>query len=145
MATNPNGDGVLLFGGRTFFDMSLDTILELKSDGQGWVGEWTTLTAKLQHARRHHIVIPISMDENSNCDLSGIIPDVGPTTTTTTITPTTTTDSITGKDITQEIETCRRKGILNPIKTALMYADTWVSCWRCQPEKTSSYHNLTIE
>ena len=114
MATNPNGDGVLLFGGRTYFDMSLDTILELKSDGQGWVGEWTTLTAKLQYARRHHTVIPISMDENSNCDLSGIIPDVGPTTT---ITPTTTTDSITGKDITQEIETCRRKEILNPIKT----------------------------
>ena len=117
MATNPNGDGVLLFGGRTYFDMSLDTILELKSDGQGWVGEWTTLTAKLQHARRHHTVIPISMDENSNCDLSGIIPDVGPTTTPTTITSTTTTDSITGKDITQEIETCRRKEILNPIKT----------------------------
>ena len=109
MATNPNGDGVLLFGGRTFFDMSLDTILELKSDGQGWVGEWTTLTAKLQYARRHHTVIPISMDENSNCDLSGIIPDVGPTTTT--ITPTTTTDSIAGKYITQEIETCPGKEI----------------------------------
>ena len=112
MATNPNGDGVLLFGGRTFFDMSLDTILELKSDGQGWVGEWTTLTAKLQYARRHHTVIPISMDENINCDLSGIIPDVGPTTT---ITPTTTTDSITGKDI-----TCPGKEILNPIKIALI-------------------------
>ena len=142
MATNPNGDGVLLFGGRTYFDMSLDTILELKSDGQGWVGEWTTLTAKLQYARRHHTVIPISMDENSNCDLSGIIPDVGPTTT---ITPTTTTDSITGKDITQEIETCQGKGILNPIKTALIYATTWLSCWHYETEKTSSYHNLTIE
>ena len=72
MATNPNGDGVLLFGGRTFFDKSLDTILELKSDGQGWVGEWTTLTAKLQYARASHIVIPVLMDKEI-CGLSGIV------------------------------------------------------------------------
>ena len=96
MATNPNGDGVILVGGQKPGDIDLDSILELKTDGQGWVGAWTILTAKLQYARKHHIMIPISMDENSNCDLSGIIPDVGPTTT---ITPTTTTDSITGKDI----------------------------------------------
>ena len=70
MATNPNGDGVLLFGGRTFFDKSLDTILELKSNGQGWVGEWTTLTAKLQYARAYQFpVIPVYMEIDS-CELN---------------------------------------------------------------------------
>ena len=75
MATSPDGNGVILVGGASPSTDNLDSILELRADGQGWVGAWTTLTAKLQYARRIHTVIPISMDEDSYCDLNGIIPD----------------------------------------------------------------------
>ena len=77
MAPSPDGNGVILIGG----DSSsggwssgniLDTILELKADGQGWVGSWTTLSTKLQYARRVHVVIPVWMDPNI-CGLNGIV------------------------------------------------------------------------
>ena len=74
MAPSPDGNGVILVGG--YKDSSpyyLDSILELKADGQGWVGSWTTLTTKLQYARRIHIVIPVLMDKEI-CGLSGIVP-----------------------------------------------------------------------
>ena len=47
----------------------IDTILELRSDGQGWVGSWTTLTAKLQHPRSWHVVIPVFTDKDDACKL----------------------------------------------------------------------------
>ena len=47
-------------------------ILELKSDGQGGVGTWTTLSAKLQYGRWHHVVIPLLMEKNI-CGLNGIV------------------------------------------------------------------------
>ena len=72
MATSPDGNGVILVGGMSSTSY-LDSILELKADGQGWVGEWTTLTTKLQYARSGHIVIPVLMDREI-CGLSGIVP-----------------------------------------------------------------------
>ena len=72
MASSPDGNGVILVGGRSSSG-SLDSIFELKADGQGWVGAWTTLTTKLQYARRVHIVIPVLMDREI-CGLSGIVP-----------------------------------------------------------------------
>ena len=74
MAPSPDGNGVILVGGRSSSTSYLDSILELKADGQGWVGAWTTLSTTLQYARRHHIVIPVLMKKDS-CELSGIIPD----------------------------------------------------------------------
>ena len=68
MATSPDGNGVILVGGYN----NLDSILELKADGQGWVGAWTTLSTKLQYARYAHIIIPILMNENI-CGLEGIV------------------------------------------------------------------------
>ena len=62
MATSPDGNGVILAGGMSSSINFLDSILELKTDGQGWVGTWTILTTKLQFARRMHVMIPISMD-----------------------------------------------------------------------------------
>ena len=53
MSTSPDGNGVILVGG--YASSYLDSILELKADGQGWVGAWTTLSTKLQYARRFHI------------------------------------------------------------------------------------------
>ena len=47
MATSPEGNGVILVGGQSSSGY-LDSILELKTDGQGWVGAWTTLSTKLQ-------------------------------------------------------------------------------------------------
>ena len=76
MAPSPDGNGVILVGGKSSSTSYLDSILELKADGQGWVGSWTTLTTKLQYARRYHIVIPVLMNKEI-CGLSGI----GPTTT----------------------------------------------------------------
>ena len=73
MAPSPDGNGVILVGGRSSSTSYLDSILELKADGQGWVGSWTTLTTKLQYARNRHIVIPVFMDKNI-CGLSGILP-----------------------------------------------------------------------
>ena len=72
MAPSPDGNGVILFGGRKS-GSNLDSILELKADGQGWVGSWTTLTTKLQYARYRHIVIPVLMNQEI-CGLSGIVP-----------------------------------------------------------------------
>ena len=71
MATSPDGNGVIMFGGKLGGTLS-DAILELKSDGQGWVGTWTTLSAKLQYARQNHVAIPILMDKEI-CGLHGII------------------------------------------------------------------------
>jgi hypothetical protein len=72
MAPSPDGNGVILVGG--YSSGTLDSILELKADGQGWVGEWTTLSTKLQYPRNYHVVIPVLMDKDV-CELSGIIPD----------------------------------------------------------------------
>ena len=73
MAQNPDGNGIILFGGVSSFGM-LDSILELKSDDQGWVGAWTILTTKLQFPRAYHVVIPVLMDKNI-CGLNGIVSD----------------------------------------------------------------------
>ena len=70
MAPSPDGNGVILIGG--WSTGYLDTILELKADGQGWVGSWTTLTTKLQYARQKHVVIPVRMHPNI-CGLNGIV------------------------------------------------------------------------
>ena len=72
MATTPDGNGVILVGGRSPQTYYLDSILELKADGQGWVGAWTTLSTKLQYARRDHIIIPVLMNKNI-CGLDGIV------------------------------------------------------------------------
>ena len=72
MAPSPDGNGVILVGGWDSVKY-LDSILELKADGQGWVGSWTTLSTKLQYTRRSHIVIPVLMDREI-CGLSGIVP-----------------------------------------------------------------------
>ena len=47
----------------------LDTILELRSNGQGWASSWTTLTTKLKHPREYHVVIPVVMDIDA-CELT---------------------------------------------------------------------------
>ena len=75
MASSPDGNSVILVGG-TFTTGTMDgsqTILELKADNQGWVGSWTSLTAKLQYSRFKHIVIPVLMDKEI-CGLDGIVP-----------------------------------------------------------------------
>ena len=69
MATSPDGNGVVFFGG---YGGAQDAILQLKSDGQGGVGTWTTLSAKLQYGRYRHVVIPILMDKDI-CGLNGIV------------------------------------------------------------------------
>ena len=71
MATSPDGNGIILVGGADEYGY-LDSILELRADGQGWVGSWTTLTTKLQYERVRHVVIPVVMEKNI-CDLSGIV------------------------------------------------------------------------
>ena len=63
MATSPEGNGVILVGGQSSSGY-LDSILELKTNDQGWVGAWTTLSTKLQYARRFHIIIPVLMNKN---------------------------------------------------------------------------------
>ena len=68
MATSPDGNGVILVGGTS----NSDSILELKADGQGWVGAWTTLSTKLQYARAYHIIIPVLMKKEI-CGLEGIV------------------------------------------------------------------------
>ena len=73
MAPSPDGNGVILVGGNSASG-DLDSILELKADGQGWVGPWTTLTTTLQYARSRHVVIPVLMHKDI-CELSAIIPD----------------------------------------------------------------------
>ena len=75
MASSPDGNGVILFGGNnspyTQYTASapLDTILELRSNGQGWASSWTTLTTKLKHRREYHVVIPVVMDIDA-CELT---------------------------------------------------------------------------
>ena len=71
MASSPDGNGVLLFGGcSSSLQNCLTSILELRSDGKGWVRPWTTLTAKLQYARRYQFpVIPVYM-EIDTCELN---------------------------------------------------------------------------
>ena len=71
MAPSPDGNGVILIGG--YSSGTLDTILEMKADGQGWVGSWTTLSTKLQYVREMHVVIPVWMDPNIVCGLNGIV------------------------------------------------------------------------
>ena len=71
MATSPDGNGVILVGGYSSGTI-LDSILELKADGQGWVGAWTILSAKLQYPRQYHIIIPVLMNKNI-CALDGIV------------------------------------------------------------------------
>ena len=72
MATTPDGNGVILVGGEDSSYNNLDSILELKADGQGWVGAWITLSTKLQYARKYHVIIPVFMNKNI-CGLDGII------------------------------------------------------------------------
>ena len=74
MATSPDGNGVILVGGIS--SSSGDSILELKADGQGWVGAWTTLSTKLQYGRQYHIIIPVLMNKNI-CALDGIVSAAG--------------------------------------------------------------------
>ena len=69
--TSPEGNGVILVGGQSSSGY-LDSILELKTNDQGWVGAWTTLSTKLQYARRFHIIIPVLMNKNI-CGLDGIV------------------------------------------------------------------------
>ena len=60
----------LFAGGKSYSKAKyLDVIFELKSNGQGWVGSWTTLTAKLQHPRSWHVVIPVFTDKDDACKL----------------------------------------------------------------------------
>ena len=67
MTTTPDGNGVIFVGGGYS-----DVIFELKADGQGWVGAWTTLTTKLQYGRMNPIVIPVLMKKDI-CGLEGIV------------------------------------------------------------------------
>ena len=69
MAPSLDGNGVILVGGTIYSSGHTDTILELKSDGQGWVGSWTILTTKLHHARAYHVLIRVIMDINSTCSI----------------------------------------------------------------------------
>ena len=57
MATSPDGEGVILFGGYNG-DKSAkeDTLLELRYDSD----KWTTLPQKLKQPRDRHVVIPIN-------------------------------------------------------------------------------------
>ena len=71
MSTSPDGNGVILVGGY-LSGKFLDSILELKADGQGWVGAWTTLSTKLQYGRYWHIVIPVLMNKEI-CALDKIV------------------------------------------------------------------------
>ena len=73
MAPSPDRNGVILVGGNSASG-DLDSILELKADGQGWVSAWTTLSTTLQYARSRHVVIPVLMHKDI-CELSAIIPD----------------------------------------------------------------------
>ena len=70
MVTSPDGNGVLMVGGSD--GLGMDGILELKSDNQGWVGTWTTLSAKLQYGRYNHEVIRLQMEKDI-CGVNGIV------------------------------------------------------------------------
>ena len=64
MASSPDGNGVILVGGQKSGTSYLDSIFELKSDGNGWVGAWATLSTTLQYARFHPVVIPVLMKKD---------------------------------------------------------------------------------
>ena len=76
MASSPDGNGVILFGGYRLSAPKgryIDSILELRSDGQtpqGWARNWKTHTIKLQNARGYHVVIPVVM-EVDDCEFHG--------------------------------------------------------------------------
>ena len=73
MASSPDGNGVILFGGYRLAAPEgryIDSILELRSDGQGWARNWKTHTIKLQNARGYHVVIPVLMDLDT-CEFHG--------------------------------------------------------------------------
>ena len=70
MASSPDGNGVILFGGYSGKGRYIDSILELRSDGQGWARTWKTHTIKLQNARGFHVVIPVVMDVD-DCEFHG--------------------------------------------------------------------------
>ena len=76
MASSPDGNGVILFGGYRLSAPKgryIDSILELRSDGQtpqGWARNWKTHTIKLQYARGYHVVIPVVMDVD-DCEFHG--------------------------------------------------------------------------
>ena len=76
MASSPDGNGVILFGGYRLSAPKgryIDSILELRSDGQtpqGWARNWKTHTIKLQNARGFHVVIPVVMDVD-DCEFHG--------------------------------------------------------------------------
>ena len=77
IAPSPDGNGVILFGGFLGGNLSpigIDSILELKADGHGWVGSWTILSTTLKYKRYDHVVIPVLMHKDM-CELSAIIPD----------------------------------------------------------------------
>ena len=79
MSTSPDGNGVILVGGSKYSSgvySDSDSILELKADGQGWVGTWTTLSTKLQYAREDHIMIPVLMRKDI-CALDAIVSATG--------------------------------------------------------------------
>ena len=71
MVSSPDGNGVILFGGYSS-QYLINNIIELKADGQGWVGSWTSI-ATLQNARYSQIVIPVLMNRYT-CGISGIVP-----------------------------------------------------------------------
>ena len=57
MATSPDGEGVILFGGKNGDKNAReDTLLELRFGSDRWI----TLPQKLSQPRDSHVVIPIS-------------------------------------------------------------------------------------
>ena len=78
MASSPDGNGVILFGGYRYpvtrqgipcQSQYIGSILELRSNGQGWASSWTTLTTNLKYPRARHVVIPVVMDIDA-CELT---------------------------------------------------------------------------
>ena len=57
MATSPDGEGVILFGGSKGSYESVDTLLELRYDSD----KWTELPQKLNQPRKQYVVIPIPL------------------------------------------------------------------------------------
>ena len=78
MASSPDGNGVILFGGYRYpvrrqgipcQSQYIGSILELRSNGQGWASSWITHTAKI-NPRGYHVVIPVVMDIDA-CEFHG--------------------------------------------------------------------------
>ena len=73
MTSSPDGNGVLLFGGyggAYTKGKYIDSILELRSDGQGWASSWITHRAKLKYPRQFPVLIPVVMDIDA-CEFHG--------------------------------------------------------------------------